>query len=90
MTPTIRMCARLIANGPAPIPTDGKTAAASIPDIGEGSLKSIFVVGLMMFVVLIPFFALKEVGRAIGEDSLYELFLCDEAGLCRHNPNFAS
>jgi hypothetical protein len=53
----------------------GKTAAASIPDIGGGSFKGILVVGLMMFVVLIPFFALKEVGRAIGEDNLYELFL---------------
>jgi hypothetical protein len=51
----------------------GKTAAESIPDIGGGSLKGILVVGLMMFVVLIPFFALKEIGRAIGDDNLYEL-----------------
>jgi hypothetical protein len=34
----------------------GKTVAESIPDIGGGSLKGILVVGLMMFVVLIPFF----------------------------------
>jgi hypothetical protein len=52
----------------------GKTAAESIPDIGGGSLKGILVVGLVMFVVLIPFFALKEISRAIGDDNLYELF----------------
>jgi hypothetical protein len=53
----------------------GKTAAESIPDIGGGSFKGILVVGLMMFVVLIPFFALKEIGRVIGDDNLCELFL---------------
>jgi hypothetical protein len=52
----------------------GKTAMESIPDVGGGSLKGILVVGLMMFVVLIPFFALKEISRAIGDDNLYELF----------------
>jgi hypothetical protein len=53
----------------------GKTATESIPDIGGGSLNGILVVGLMMFVVLMPFFALREIGRAIGDDNLYELFL---------------
>jgi hypothetical protein len=52
----------------------GKTAAESIPDIGGGSLKGILVVGLVMFIVLIPFFALKEISRAIGDDRLHELF----------------
>jgi hypothetical protein len=52
----------------------GKTAMESIPDVGGGSLKGILVVGLMMFVVLIPFFALKEISRAIGDDNLYKLF----------------
>ena len=52
----------------------GKTAMDSIPDIGGGSLKGMLVVGVMMFVVLMPFFALKEIGRAIGEDKLHELF----------------
>jgi hypothetical protein len=53
----------------------GKTATESIPDIGGGSLKGILVVGFMMFVVLMPFFALREISRAIGDDNLYELFL---------------
>jgi hypothetical protein len=52
----------------------GKTATESIPDIGGGSLKGILVVGVMMFVVLMPFFALKEISRAIGEERLNELF----------------
>jgi hypothetical protein len=61
----------------------GKTAMQSIPDIGGGSFKGILVVGLMMFVVLIPFFGLKEIGRAIGDDNLYELFLVRRS---RHMP----
>jgi hypothetical protein len=52
----------------------GKTAPESIPRIGGGSLEGILLVGVIMFVALIPFFALKELGRAIGEDSLFELF----------------
>jgi hypothetical protein len=59
----------------------GKTAAESIPDIGGGSLKGILVVGVMMFVVLIPFFALKEIGRAVGEDNLFELFFARKSRL---------
>jgi hypothetical protein len=42
--------------------------------IGGGSLKGILVVGIIIFVVLMPFFALKEIGRDIGDGKLYELF----------------
>jgi hypothetical protein len=52
----------------------GKTAAESVPAIGGGSLNGIVVVGVVMFVVLMPFFALREIGRDIGDDKLYELF----------------
>jgi hypothetical protein len=52
----------------------GKTAAESIPAIGGGDLNSILVVGVIMFVVLMPFFALREIGRDIGDDKLYEQF----------------
>jgi hypothetical protein len=37
-------------------------------------LQGIFVVGFIMFVVLMPFFALKEIGRDMGDGKLYELF----------------
>lgn len=52
----------------------GKTFSDSIPVIGGGSLERILVVGIIMFVSLTPFFALREVGRVIGDDKLYELF----------------
>jgi hypothetical protein len=52
----------------------GKTFSDSIPVIGGGSLERILVVGIIMFVSLMPFFALREVGRVIGDDKLYELF----------------
>ena len=42
--------------------------------IGGGSLQGILVVGIIMFVALMPFFALKEIGRDIGDGKLYELF----------------
>jgi hypothetical protein len=37
-------------------------------------LKGILVVGIIMFFVLMPFFALKEIGRDIGDGKLYEVF----------------
>jgi hypothetical protein len=54
----------------------GKTAAESIPHIGGGSLslEGILVEGVMMFVVLMPFFAMRELSRDLGDDRLYELF----------------
>jgi hypothetical protein len=42
--------------------------------IGGGSLQGILLVGVITFVVLMPFFALKEIGRDIGDGKLYELF----------------
>jgi hypothetical protein len=39
-----------------------------------------FVVDFIMFVVLMPFFALKELGRAIGDDNLYDLFFVRRGG----------
>jgi hypothetical protein len=42
--------------------------------IGGGSLKGVLVIGIIVFVVLMPFFALKELGRSVGDGKLYELF----------------
>jgi len=53
---------------------NGKTFADSMPVIGGGSLKGILFVGITMFVVLMPFFALREVARDIGAHALYEAF----------------
>jgi hypothetical protein len=51
----------------------------SIPALGGGSLQGIFVVGFIMFVVLMPFFALKEIGRDMGDGKLYEPFFVRRA-----------
>jgi hypothetical protein len=51
----------------------GKAFSQSIPTFSRGDLKGILVLGLIMFVVLIPFFAFKEIGRVIGEDKLHSL-----------------
>jgi hypothetical protein len=52
----------------------GKTVTESITALGGGSLMGILVVGVIMFVVLMPFFALREIGRDIGDDKLFEQF----------------
>ncbi|HEY6281984.1 MAG TPA: hypothetical protein VIW72_09395 [Burkholderiales bacterium] len=52
---------------------DGKAIIQSIPGIGGGGLKGILAVGMIMFVALIPFFAFKEISRAVGERELYSL-----------------
>jgi hypothetical protein len=52
----------------------GKTVTESLPAIGGGGLEGILVVGIIMFVVLMPFFALGEIARDIGDGKLYELF----------------
>jgi len=51
----------------------GKTIGESIPIIGGGSLSGVFFVGIILTVALVPFFAFREVGRAIGERELHSL-----------------
>jgi hypothetical protein len=52
----------------------GKTVTESIAALGGGSLVGILVIGVIMFIVLMPFFALREIGRDIGDDKLFEQF----------------
>ena len=47
--------------------------------VGGGSLPAILAGGLVMFVVLVPFFAFREVGRVLGENKLYNLFFVEGA-----------
>ena len=51
----------------------GKTIGESIPSIGGGTPSGVFFVGVILAVALIPFFAFREVGRAIGERALHSL-----------------
>jgi uncharacterized protein (DUF1810 family) len=56
----------------------GKTLSQSIPNIGGGTLQGILMVGIIMFVVLMPFFAFRELGRAIGTKQLHSLLFGGE------------
>src|SRR3984893_288699 len=56
----------------------GKMLSQSIPDIGGGTLQGILMVGIIMFVVLMPFFAFRELGRAIGTEQLRSLLFGGE------------
>ena len=51
----------------------GKAVTESIAAL-SGGLEGILVLGVIMFVVLMPFFALREIGRDIGDDKLFEQF----------------
>jgi hypothetical protein len=52
----------------------GKTFAQSFSAIGGGSLRVILSMGALSFVMLIPFFAFRELGRVIGDEELRALF----------------
>jgi hypothetical protein len=52
----------------------GKTLVASLPALGDGTIKGMSAVSLITFVVLMPFVALREIGRELGDNKLYELF----------------
>ena len=41
--------------------------------MGGGGVEAVFLVGLMVFIVLIPFVSLTEVARVIGEDELISI-----------------
>ena len=51
----------------------GRSVAESIDALRDGGLQLI-VFGLIMFIVLMPFFALREIGRDVGNERLFEQF----------------
>jgi hypothetical protein len=52
----------------------GKTFAESFSAIGGGRLWAILSMSALSFVMLIPFFAFRELGRVIGGEELRALF----------------
>jgi uncharacterized protein (DUF1810 family) len=56
----------------------GKTLSQSIPNTGGGTLQGILMVGIIMFVVLMPFFAFRELGRAMGTEQLRSILFGGE------------
>src|SRR5580700_11110520 len=53
----------------------GETISESFSDLGGRTLISIVSMSTLAFVMLIPFFAFRELGRLIGEKELRSLFL---------------
>jgi hypothetical protein len=53
----------------------GKSFSASIADLGGGSWRSILLLTVMLFVVLIPLTAFTELRRVLGEGKLTQVFL---------------
>lgn len=58
----------------------GESFSKSIPPVGGGTLKGFICVVALMFVALIPFFAFREVGRVIGPERLWNLFIHGNLG----------
>ena len=52
----------------------GKSFSQSIADLGGGTLKGILTLTVLLFVLLIPFFAFGELERVLGEGKLAQLF----------------
>lgn len=51
----------------------GKTVAQSIPPLGGGGPEGIALAGIMIFVSLIPLFALMGIRQALGDAEFYSL-----------------
>jgi hypothetical protein len=50
-----------------------KSIIESMPKLGGGGTEGILLVGLMVFIVLIPFFSFSEIAQSIGEDKLFSM-----------------
>jgi hypothetical protein len=60
----------------------GKEAAESVPAIGGGGVPGLASVALILFVMLIPFFAFRNVSRELGRNRLEAMVFGGDADLC--------
>jgi hypothetical protein len=67
----------------------GKTFEQSFSAIGGGRLWAILSMSALTFVMLIPFFAFRELGRVIGEKQLRSHFLGDKTEVSAIPPSVA-
>ncbi|MGZ9190395.1 MAG: hypothetical protein ACXW39_10100 [Nitrospira sp.] len=51
-----------------------RTIVNSLSEIGSRSLPATLASALLLFVVLVPFFAFQEISRVLGGNKLYHLF----------------
>lgn len=63
------------------------TFSQSISTIGGGKLQGILLLGIIMFVVLMPFFAFTELDRAIGAIEFHALLFGGETKARAALPN---
>jgi hypothetical protein len=53
----------------------GKSIVASIPQLGGGGIEGKVLVGIIAFVVLIPFFLFTEMEKVLGKETVYSLLI---------------
>jgi len=51
----------------------GASVAASLPNLGTETVKGLLLIWALLFVSLIPFFTIREIGRVIGGRELWNL-----------------
>lgn len=51
----------------------GTTASRGIWTVGGGTIEGILAIGIIMFVVLIPFFAFREMRKVVGDREMRDL-----------------
>ena len=61
-----------------------ETPAETIHKMLAGGWHEMLASALIMFFIFIPFFAFQEVGRLMGEDKLFELFVHKKSSLKIH------
>jgi hypothetical protein len=59
----------------------GRTVAASLADLGGGTLDQMIATSVVVLLILVPFFAFRSLGEVLGERNLVRVFLEG-----RHNP----
>src|SRR6185312_3527966 len=64
----------------------GLSVAESFPRFGGKGFEAIVAIALIMFVVLIPFCAFREIGRVVGRDALRSLLFNRQALVYRLEP----
>lgn len=57
----------------------GRALAASLDAIGGGTLPQLLASLLIMFLILLPYFAFRALGEALGEDRLLRMFFGERA-----------
>ena len=58
----------------------GASLAASVPAFGSGGFAGLVTVAAIMFIMLLPYFAIRDIGEALGPGVLRKLFFARPSG----------